>query len=252
MKKICIIPARMAASRLPGKPLANINGLPLIIHIAKRCLLTKNIDYLAVATCDEEIISTCKEYGINSIMTSNSHERCTDRVSEAVSKLDFEVKNDDLVVMVQGDEILVTPELIKSIIVDYTNNKAPVTNLVSKIYQESDHIDPNVVKVVFDPNNQALYFSRAPIPSTFKSSCQNLYQQTGIIGFSREFLDHFNELPQTYLEKIESIDMLRVLENRLPLRVVCTDDFNLGVDTPADLERAAKLLEKDILTKEYC
>ena len=109
MKKICIIPARMGSSRFPGKPLEKANGMPLIVHVAKRCMLSRNLDYVVVATCDVEIKQICEQYNIHSIMTSNKHERCTDRVSEAVAKLELELNDEDLILMVQGDEILVTP-----------------------------------------------------------------------------------------------------------------------------------------------
>ncbi|EKD45995.1 MAG: hypothetical protein ACD_69C00054G0001 [uncultured bacterium] len=241
----------MGSSRFPGKPLAVAMKLPVIVHVAKRCALSKNLDYVAVATCDQEIKQSCEQYGIPVVMTSITHERCTDRVSEAVKKLDIDLQSNDLVLMVQGDEILVTPEMLDVVILDYEQNQIPVTNLLSRIYKQQDYEDPNVVKVVSAPNQQALYFSRAPIPSTYRDKNAVIYQQTGVIGFSRLFLEEFSRLPQTTLEKIESIDMLRVLEHGLPLRVVYTECETVAVDVPSDLERANNILLNDQLVKQY-
>lgn len=251
MKKICIIPARMGSSRFPGKPLVHAMGIPVIIHVAKRCCLANNIDYVAVATCDQEIQQVCNQHNIQVIMTSDKHERCTERVSEAIEKLGFNLIDDDFVIMVQGDEILVTPDMIDLVIMNYKNNHAPVINLLSRIYSNKDHEDPNVVKVVASPDQRALYFSRAPIPSTYRDQQAIIYQQTGVIGFTKKFLKEFSDLPQTPLEKIESIDMLRVLEHDLPLRVVYTDQETVAIDMPYDLERVIKILESDKLIKQY-
>lgn len=251
MKKICIIPARMGSSRFPGKPLAKALGLPVIVHIAKRCLLSMNLDYVGVATCDKEIQEVCGQYNIPVIITSDKHERCTDRVSEAIEKLSFSLSSKDFVLMVQGDEILVTPAMIDSVINDYSANHSPVVNLLSRIYAAQDHEDHNVVKVVAAPDQRALYFSRAPIPSTYRDKNALIYQQTGLIGFSKQFLKEFSDLPQTPLEKVESIDMLRVLEHGLPLRVVYSDTETVAIDVPSDLERAKKILESDSLVKKY-
>lgn len=251
MKKICIIPARMGSSRFPGKPLAKALGLPVIVHIAKRCLLSMNLDYVGVATCDKEIQEVCEQYNIPVLMTSDRHERCTDRVSEAIEKLSFGLNNDDFILMVQGDEILVAPDMINSVVNDYEKNRSPVVNLLSRIYTAQDHEDPNVVKVVSGPNQRALYFSRAPIPSTYRDKDALIYQQTGLIGFSKKFLKEFSDLPQTPLEKVESIDMLRVLEHGLPVRVVYTDTETVAIDVPSDLVRAIKILENDIFIKKY-
>lgn len=251
MKKVCIIPARMGSSRFPGKPLVKVLSLPLIIHVAKRCDLLKDLDYVAVATCDVEIKEACEVLGISVVMTSNQHERCTDRVSEAIENSGLSFSDDDLIIMVQGDEVLVSPEMINNIILDYEKNKTPVINLLSRIYREEDHQDPNVVKVVSSPQQRALYFSRSPIPSTYRDKNALIYQQTGIIGFSRQFLREFSGLSQTPLEKVESIDMLRVLEHDLPLRVVYTEQETVAIDVPYDLERAEAILQNDDLYKLY-
>lgn len=251
MKIICVIPARMGSSRFPGKPLELANQIPVVIHVAKRCMLAKNIDDVIVATCDQEIATVCGQYKIKSVITSDSHERCTDRVSEAIGNLYTNLSNDDFILMVQGDEILVTPDMLSQVIDDYKKFKNPVVNLLSRIYSSNDYQDPNVVKVVSKENQEALYFSRAPIPSTYRDKDALIYQQTGVIGFSKEFLEKFSQLPQTPLEKIESIDMLRVLEHNLPLRVVYTEKETVAVDVPEDLLRAEKILKEDSLLSLY-
>ena len=251
MKKIVVIPARMGSSRFPGKPLEKALGLPVVIHVAKRCQLSSKVDAVLVATCDTEIEAACIQYNIPVIMTSAAHERCTDRVSEAIAKWNTKLEARDLVIMVQGDEILVTPDMIDMVIADYEKTGNAVINLLSRLYTDADHIDPNVVKVVSSPDQCALYFSRAPIPSTYREKEAPIYQQTGVIGFAREFLDTFSKLPQTPLEKIESIDMLRVLEHGLPLRVVYTPIETVAVDVPADLARACARLSEDSLVAEY-
>ncbi len=251
MKKICIIPARMGSSRFPGKPLAKARDIPVIVHVAKRCCLSNQLDYVGVATCDKEIQQVCEKYSIPVIMTSAKHERCTDRVNEAIEKLEFDLKSEDFIVMVQGDEILVTADMINAVVSDYENNHSSVINLLSRIYTTEDHEDPNVVKVVASLDQLALYFSRAPIPSTYRDKDARIYQQTGVIGFAKKFLQKFSNLPQTPLEKIESIDMLRVLEHGIPLRVVYTDQETVAVDMPYDLERAIKILENDKLVEQY-
>jgi 3-deoxy-manno-octulosonate cytidylyltransferase (CMP-KDO synthetase) len=251
MKKIVVIPARMGSSRFPGKPLEKALGVPVVIHVAKRCQLSPKLDAVLVATCDPEIEAVCSEYGIPVVMTSPLHERCTERVSEAIAKWDPALQENDLIIMVQGDEILVTPDMIDLVISDYESCKAPVINLLSRLYTITDHVDPNVVKVVCAPDQRALYFSRAPIPSTYREKEAPIYQQTGVIGFSRAFLETFSQLPQTPLEKIESIDMLRVLEHGLPLRVVYTSVETVAVDVPADLVRASERLKTDTLVAQY-
>lgn len=251
MRKVCIIPARMGSSRFPGKPLKNVCGIPLVIHIAKRCMLSGSLNSVSVATCDKEIGVACEKHKVPVIMTSTSHERCTDRVSEAIENLNANFSNDDLIIMVQGDEILVEPQMIDLVIEEYEKTRSPVINLLSKIYSPEDFVDPNVVKVVVSPENKALYFSRSPIPSNYRSNIVNSYQQTGVIAFSHEFLLNFSRLDQTPLEKFESIDMLRIIENGIPLKVVKIEKETIAVDVPQDLIRAEKVLLKDPLLKTY-
>lgn len=250
-RAVCVIPARMASSRFPGKPLAPLLGMPLILHVWNRCRRCDGFERIVVATCDEEIKSAVEQAGGEAVMTASTHERATDRTCEAVDGLKPGLDDDDLVVMVQGDEVLLSPDMAEAIIAAYEKTKPPVVNLATRLYRESDHDDPNTVKVVADSAGRVLYFSRAPIPSRARGDGVPMYQQTGVMGFSVAFLRQFNELPQTALEIIESVDMLRVLEHGLPIQLVRADTETIGVDTPDDLRRAETVLAADPVTKEY-
>ena len=159
----------MGSSRFPGKPLALLNNLPLILHVLFRCQLAKELDEVYVATCDDEIFECVEEAGGNAVMTADSHQRCTDRVSEAIVNLRLDLDGGDLLLMVQGDEVLVSPKMINEIICARKVASSEVVNLVSRIYSLADLEDPNTVKVVSRPDGSALYFSRAPIPSAARS-----------------------------------------------------------------------------------
>jgi 3-deoxy-manno-octulosonate cytidylyltransferase (CMP-KDO synthetase) len=248
---ICVIPARLGSSRFPGKPLEPLLGFPLVLHVERRCRLYPSFEAVVVATCDEEIRSAALQGGAQAVMTSMRHERATDRVEEAATKLDLGLDADDLVVMVQGDEVLVTPQMLELVVADHRASRAMVVNLISRLRRPEDQDDPNAVKVTADPQGNALFFSRSPIPSRARKSDVAVYQQTGVISFQLGFLRKFAELPQTPLEIAESVDMLRLIEHRLPLRVVHTEVETIGVDTPQDLARAEEKLRVDAVTRRY-
>lgn len=250
-RTVCVIPARMGSSRYPGKPLEKLLGLALVLHVHDRCKLFTGFERVIIATCDEEIRAAALAHGAEAVMTAKTHERATDRVAEALIHLNLGLAADDLVVMVQGDEVLVSPEMLAGIVEAYQADRPPVVNLVSRLYSAADHEDPNVVKVVAAPDGRALYLSRAPIPSRARADDVPMFQQTGVIAFAADFLARFAELPQTPLEKIESVDMLRVVEYGLPLRLVFTDIETIGVDTPAELTRAEEVLAADPVTSRY-
>ncbi len=250
-KNVCIIPARMASSRFPGKPLEPLIGLPLVLHVYERCRLCASIDRVVVATCDEEIRAAVEQHGGEAVMTANSHPGCVDRTVEAVDNLGLGLADDDLVLMVQGDEVLISPVMMENVIDAYRSSAAAVVNLASKIFSEEDHDDPNCVKVVAAPDGRALFFSRAPIPSRSRADSVPMYQQTGAIGFSNAFLHRFGNLSRTPLEMTERIDMLRALEHGYPVQVVFSENPTIGVDTKSDLSRAEDVLRDDPITREY-
>lgn len=250
-KPVCIIPARMGSSRYPGKPLEPMLGLALVLHVYERCRLYPGFSEVLIATCDDAIMVAANAHGAPSVMTADSHDRCTDRVQEAVEKHYPNMADDDLVVMVQGDEVLVSPQMIADVVDAQAKTGAPVVNLGSRLSRTEDHDDPNTVKVVAAPDGRALCFSRAPIPSRSRNATVPMYQQTGVMAFTFGFLKNFSALPQTPLEIIEAVDMLRVLEHGMDLYVAFTDTETLGVDTPADLARGEGLLADDALTRKY-
>lgn len=252
MTAVCIIPARMASSRFPGKPLVGLLGLPLVLHVWHRCRLARGLDRVVVATCDQEIFDAVTTAGGEAVMTGDHHPGCVDRTVEAVAKLGVAPAADDLVLMVQGDEVLVTPAMIEQMLAAYAEAPAPVVNLASPILSAADHDDHNCVKVCAAPDGRALFFSRSPIPSRSRvKDFPPVYQQTGVIGFARSFLDTFGQLPRTPLEQIEQIDMLRTLEHGYAIRIVVAGHETIGVDTPADRDRAEQVLRADPITARY-
>ena len=181
------------------------------------------------------------------------HQRATDRVAEAIQNSRLGLADDDLVLMVQGDEVLMSPEMAAAVVDEYSASRPEVVNLCSRIYREVDHDDPNAVKVVASPKGDALYFSRAPIPSRAmaRGAPVPMFLQTGVIGFAAAFLQRFSVLPQTPLEKLESVDMLRVLEHGFSIKLVFTDREAFGVDNQADHKRAEGILSHDPVTPRY-
>lgn len=248
---VCVIPARMGSSRFPGKPLVPLLGIPLVLHVWERCRLFERFERVVIATCDPEIAEAACGHGAEAVMTADSHERATDRVVEAIGHMALNLADDDLVVMVQGDEVMVAPAMLADIVVAYEATRSPVINLVSRLTSAADQDDVNVVKVVAAPDGSALYLSRAPIPSRARLSQIPMFQQTGIIAFSAAFLRRFGELPQTPLEKVESIDMLRVLEHNIPLKLVFSETETIGIDTPGERDRGEAMLAADPITRRY-
>ena len=245
---VAVIPARMASSRLPGKPLAEIAGLPMIEHVRRRAELCRCIDHVVVATCDQEIYDLVRSYDGEVIMTSGRHERCTDRVAEAIENQDA-----DIVVNVQGDEPLLIPDHLDALVQPLLNdNSLECSNLIAEIPQEMAS-NPNLVKVVFDNERRALYFSREAIPSRKKSGSIPIrfFRQLGIIAFRRPFLERFLALPPTPLETIESCDMMRAVEHGIEVRIIEVDFQKFGVDTIEDLEVANLAMASDPLVKSY-
>jgi 3-deoxy-manno-octulosonate cytidylyltransferase (CMP-KDO synthetase) len=249
MSIVAIIPARMASTRFPGKPLSEIHGLPMIEHVRRRVGLCKLVDEVVVATCDKEIFNVVVNNGGRAIMTADTHERCTDRVAEAALSIKA-----DIIVNVQGDEPLVRPEMFEPLLLPFEKEPDIVcTNLMAEITDNVEFNSPDVVKTVCDIKGNAVYFSREPIPSIRKAGqlAYKKYKQLGIIAFSRDFLDIFSKLPPTPLEAVESVDMLRAVEHGYNVRMVLSPFTVIGVDTPADLLRAIQLMSKDDLLHLY-
>lgn len=254
MNIISIIPARMGSSRFPGKPMADILGMPMIGHVYKRVKMSKTLSEVYVATCDEEIYDYVESMGGKAVMTSDCHERCSDRCAEAMLKIEQETDEKcDIMVMVQGDEPLTFPQMIDEAVEPMMEDSSIfITNLVADLESVASFENPNEVKVVMDKNNNALYFSREPIPSRKKGVLDvPMKKQVCVIPFRRDFLLEYNQMEPTPLEIIESVDMMRILENGGKVKMVDTKYITKAVDTKEDLEKVCKMMEKDKLFELY-
>jgi 3-deoxy-manno-octulosonate cytidylyltransferase (CMP-KDO synthetase) len=246
MKILAIIPARMGSSRFPGKPLAKILGKPMIGHVYERVSKASQLTMTIVATCDKEIADYIESIGGKAVMTSNTHERASDRCAEAVKEMELkEGTRYDIVVMVQGDEPMTHPNMINEAVEPMLSDESiEVTNLIGKIETREEFEDRNCIKVVRDLAGNALYFSREPIPTRFKTTMPPMGKQVCIIPFRRDFLTEYTALAPTPLEEAESIDMMRVLEHGRRVRMVPTKYRTQAVDTESDLRLVEVLMSK--------
>jgi len=254
MKIIGIIPSRLDSKRFPGKPLADINGIPMIGHVYKRSKLCKDMEEVYVATCDKEIADYVESIGGKYVMTSSTHQSAFDRTAEALMEIEKITKEKpDIVVMIQGDEPMVTPQMLANslspIIMD---SSVSIVNLMAEIKSEEEFMDNNEIKVVVDVNNYALYFSREPIPSS-KSGASGFprLKLIAVTPFRRDFLLDYNEMMQSPLEIIEHIDMMRIIENGYKVKMVLTETETYSVDTIEDLERVKKMMKDDYFLQKY-
>jgi 3-deoxy-manno-octulosonate cytidylyltransferase (CMP-KDO synthetase) len=237
MKIVGIIPARYSATRLPGKPLADICGKPLIQYVYEQARKSKLLEDVIVATDDERILEAVEKFGGKAVMTSPYHPSGTDRCAEVARQIDC-----DFVINIQGDEPLIPPEVIDEVAkaLMESDEETPMTSAAT-IANEEERENSNVVKVVTDQKGIALYFSRSPIPF-YRNPVAPTLRHIGIYGYRKDFLLKFVSLPQTPLEKTESLEQLRALENGFRIKIVLVDYSPVGVDTPEDLERVRRLL----------
>ena len=239
MRVVGVIPARYASTRLPGKPLVDIMGKTMIQHVYENAARSKTLEQLIVATDDERIMAVVAGFGGRAVLTSRDHNTGTDRVAEVVRGLDVEV-----VVNIQGDEPFVRPGMIDEVVQPLLDDPdLPMCTSMHEITDKEDFDNPNVVKTVVDLAGNALYFSRSLVPYPRKSEGHRAFEHIGMYAYRKDFLLKYAGLPQTPLEKLESLEQLRVLEHGYRLRVVETrqDYIPLSVDTPEDLERARAL-----------
>jgi 3-deoxy-manno-octulosonate cytidylyltransferase (CMP-KDO synthetase) len=250
-KILGIIPARYASSRFPGKALAKIGSKSMLQHVYERVSLARYLTSVIIATDDQRISEEARNFGAAVRMTRRDHLSGTDRVAEVASADSAEV-----VVNVQGDEPLIDPSAIDAAILPLLNEPSiPMGTLKKRIEDRSEVDDPNVVKVVTDRFDNAIYFSRATIPhrrDTAKGSQQKAgqevqhYKHIGLYVYRRDFLLRYPELPVGPLERAERLEQLRALENGHKIRVVETDYESVGVDTPEDLEKVSRLFEASV------
>jgi 3-deoxy-manno-octulosonate cytidylyltransferase (CMP-KDO synthetase) len=241
-RTLVLIPARMAATRLPGKPLLDIAGLPMIVHVLRRAEAAK-IGRVAVATDTPEIAAAVKFHGGEAVMTRADHPSGSDRIYQALGKLDpgGEI---EIVVNLQGDFPTISPENIRSVLAPLADPAVDIATLAAAIHTEDENTNPNVVKVVGSPIGarrlRALYFTRATAPWGDGPR----YHHVGLYAYRRKALERFIALPPSPLELQEKLEQLRAIEAGLRIDVTIVDTVPRGVDTPADLETTRQLLAK--------
>ena len=253
MKILGFVPARMAASRFPGKPLHNIAGRPLLEHCYLRARLFDRWDDLFITTCDEDIRAFADDKGYPVIMTADTHTRALDRVAEAAEKCG-DVADDDIVVCVQGDEPLLGPDMLDAVVQPFFDDAEVEGTLLSvPIPDEETFLNPDMVKLVHDLKGDVLYTSRAPIPyaKTF-SPHLGAKRVGGIFGFRWHFLKWFTGLPESPLEIAEACDSNRVYDNGRRQRAAPAPDRPyLSVDSPEDIPRVEAVIKDDALWGKY-
>jgi 3-deoxy-manno-octulosonate cytidylyltransferase (CMP-KDO synthetase) len=239
MKKVIVIPARYASTRLSAKPLIEINGKPIIQWVYEKASGSKLKDRIIIATDDERILKVALAFGAEAVMTSPACKSGTDRVYEAM-----EGQEGDIVINLQGDEPFIRADMVDTLFSAIERDNLNMATLCCPLKDDSELNDPNTVKVVIDKESFALYFSRAPIPFVRGQRRAPLYKHIGIYGFGRSFLEQFVFLEKSRLEDTESLEQLRVLENGYKIKVLTTQYGGFGIDTEADLERARIALSK--------
>jgi len=244
MDVIGIIPARYSSTRFQGKVLADILGKPMIQHVWERAKQAAVLDDLIIACDDERVARVAEEFGAKVAFTAKGHASGTDRICEVINPLDVKI-----VINIQGDEPLIHPTMIDAVARALLDDSSISMATVMKNIEEPRVInDPNVIKVVIDKNNFAVYFSRSPIPFHAEESEIKLpiyFKHIGLYGYTKDFLFIYKNLPVSYLERVERLEQLRVLEEGFRIKVIETKYDTIGVDTPEDLEKVKEYLQKE-------
>tara|TARA_S200000501_G_scaffold313575_1_gene305100 strand:+ start:197 stop:970 length:774 start_codon:yes stop_codon:yes gene_type:complete len=245
-KTLAVIPARLASSRFPNKPLEMILGIPMIAHCYYRAQLSKNVDKLILATPDKEIIELSNKLGFHAIMTSDKHERATERVCEVLDILKSDDHLFDNIILLQGDEPQINPDIVDNLIKEISESNNDVINLIHLIENE-DLIDTNVVKAIINNDKDIINFSRTAIPANGKSG----FRQLGMIAFKTKALEKFSQLKPSKHEIIESIDMMRFLDNDIKIGSFLTEEAITGVDEEHHISEVEKKMKHDIFINKY-
>lgn len=233
MKFLCVIPARFASTRLPGKPLADIAGKPMIQRVYERAMKAKRPASVLVATDDDRVFQAMQSCNGKAMMTAADHPTGTDRLAEVAAAY----KDIDVIINVQGDEPLIDPEVIDNLAAAFDEDKDLQMATVMTKMDEEEKNNPNNVKVVTDKKGYALYFSRSLVPYPRVATGVATYKHIGIYAYKRDFLLNYAKMEPTILEQTESLEQLRVLENGYKIKVIETDCKFVGVDTAEDLEK---------------
>jgi 3-deoxy-manno-octulosonate cytidylyltransferase (CMP-KDO synthetase) len=237
-----VIPARYGSSRFEGKVLADIGGKPMIQWVYERAKQSKTLDELFVAVDDPRVQSVVEGFGGKAILTGAHHKSGTDRIAEVVEKMAA-----DIIVNIQGDQPLIDPNMIDEAVLPMIDNPEIQMSTLKREIEQDEFDDPGVVKVVVDENDFALYFSRSLIPYPLYEENMRVYEHVGLYVYRKDFLLEISKMPQGYLEKIESLEQLRVLEKGYKILVVETKMdkvTGISVDTPEDLEKVERLINK--------
>lgn len=245
MRRIVIIPSRYGSSRFPGKPLALICGKPMIQWVCENVSSVECVDSVYVATDDKRIYDAVIAFGGKAIMTSSEHTCGTDRLAECVGIL--KLADEDIVLNIQGDEPLIKPEMVLDLLNTFDDDSVYMGTLKKKIEEDDEFLNPNVVKVITDIHNDAIYFSRYAIPYERDGIRRSHYKHVGTYGYKVWFLKKISGMSKTELELAESLEQLRVIENGFKIRVKETPWQTIGVDTPEQIEMVEKIINKQII-----
>ena len=244
MKILCVIPARYASTRRPGKPLADIAGKPMICRVYDRAVQAKCLSEVVVATDDQRVQQAVEAHGGKAMMTAKDHPTGTDRLAEVAAAY----PDIDLIINVQGDEPLIEPSIIDALAAAFDGDAdLKMATVMTEITDEAEQMNPNNVKVVTDKNGYALYFSRSLLPYPRYRKGAPVYKHIGIYAYKREFLLHYAKMAPTPLEETEALEQLRALENGYRIKVIRTDHRFVGVDTAEDLAMVNKIYRQQDL-----
>ena len=245
MKSVCVIPARYSSTRLPGKPLADICGKPMICRVYERAKRSKSVAEVIVATDDEKILQAVEKNSGRAMMTRADHKTGTDRLAEVAEKF----SDAEVIVNVQGDEPLIEPNLIDELVAEFAKDKnLQMATVAAELLDEDEMKNPNNVKVVVDRYNDALYFSRSLIPYPRNVGNSKVFKHIGIYAYRRNFLLEYAKMEPTPLEQAESLEQLRALENGFKIRVIKSSCRFVGVDTAEDLELVNKIYRQEMIS----
>jgi len=248
MSTIIIIPARLSSTRLPNKVLLDLNGKSVVQRVYEQCLKAKKIDKVFIATDSKKVYDSCFEFTSNVLITKETHQSGTDRIAEAVKDIAC-----NIVLNVQGDEPFIDPKLIDSLVDSFTRETV-MSSAIHILDKVEDLKNQNVVKVTIDKNNNALYFSRSIIPyyrDYWNDLLENhvnipkelrFYRHLGIYAYKKDFLLKYSNMEQSYLEQLEKLEQLRVIENGYKIKMIETTYNSIGIDTQKDYEKALELI----------
>ena len=233
--KIGVVPARLNSVRLPRKILADLNGKPLIVHVMERALEAKSLDKVILAVDSEETIKTLEQYDFDMVLTSSDHVSGTDRIAEVID----EIPDAEIIINIQGDEPLIEAEVIDSLVDSFNDSTVNISTIVSTKLTVSDLLNPNVVKAIVNEYQDAIEFKR----NIFDLEIGGVYRHVGIYGFRRESLIAFTRLDPSVREVESRLEQLRALDNGMPIRATVTNYDSHSVDTQADLDKVARIMD---------